>query len=761
MARLDFDASKHARPSFDKLPDIPAIRELKSRRQWVSWHYAERVDAHGKTTVTKPPMCPHTTFGASVSKPQDWGYYNDALRKTLATGFDGVGFVLTEEDGLTGADLDHCRNPETGEYEPWAAEIVALKETYMEISPSEEGLRLIWRGKVGSTFKHGPAQVEVYRAGRYLTITGDHVPGTPDEIRPAPQTEALLRARVEKARAEAAAKAPAVIHASAAKSDFFRRVNDAALGALDAWVPELFPSAKHQRGTGAWRISSRELGRALEEDLSIAPTGIRDFGEETALTAIDVVMSYGASADARAAAFWLCARLGRTPASFGWQDDDGRAEAGAHLTSQLLAEEDGEDLPADAQDAPAYVGEIPAALLKVPGLVGEIADWITATAIYPQPALSLGAALAIVGTASGRHLAGPTLSGTHLYVIVLAPSGAGKDHPRAMVGKILRAAGLGAHVGPSEFISMPGVINFIVRCPLAVCAMDEFGSFLKRINGHKASGFEGAISGMLRSAWGMSFQTLQTPEWASRQTEEISAPALSLYGVATAADFFRGLEGADIENGVLNRFLLIESERRPRQQVPTAGWETVPAGITAGLKAIYDRHTLNQLLQSKVMPAYERLGITEGAEALRQEMIAEIQAMEDKWPRIAPFLARAAENAIRLATILAIGCGQMTVEAPDMAWAREFVLWSTQRMAQGAGLYIADSETQAMANAIKRAIPLKGKMTRKNLLRKLAHKYKRREMDEVLDSLVESEEIKIYRCATGKRGRPTTWYLRT
>ena len=35
-----------------------------------------------------------------------------------------------------------------------------------------------------------------------------------------------------------------------------------------------------QKGTGAYRVRPSELGRVCEEDLSIAPNGIRDFGQQ-------------------------------------------------------------------------------------------------------------------------------------------------------------------------------------------------------------------------------------------------------------------------------------------------------------------------------------------------------------------------------------------------------------------------------------------------------------------------------------------------
>ena len=99
----------------------------------------------------------------------------------------------------------------------------------------------------------------------------------------------------------------------------FKAVNDEAMRRLEAWVRELFPTAKQQAGTGAWRVPSRDLGRQLEEDLSIAPSGIVDFGihdqgdpREGRRTPIDLVMEYGGAPDATQAARWLADRLGMT-----------------------------------------------------------------------------------------------------------------------------------------------------------------------------------------------------------------------------------------------------------------------------------------------------------------------------------------------------------------------------------------------------------------------------------------------------------------
>ena len=103
----------------------------------------------------------------------------DAYRKG---GFNGIGYVLTDDDGLVGADLDHCRDPETGTIEPWALRIVEHLDSYTEITPSGTGLRIFIHGKLPSGGRKR-GNVEMYDSGRYLTVTGWHLEGTPDDIK--------------------------------------------------------------------------------------------------------------------------------------------------------------------------------------------------------------------------------------------------------------------------------------------------------------------------------------------------------------------------------------------------------------------------------------------------------------------------------------------------------------------------------------------------------------------------------------------------
>ena len=150
-----------------KASDVPvALRELK---QWVCWREGSKV-----------PLIPSTLQGASPTNPEHWGTIDQALEQIIRGRATGVGFVF-HGGGIVGVDLDHCRNPETGEIEPWAADIVKELDSYTEVSPSGTGLHIIVEGKKpGGLCRRG--EVEIYDHDRYFTYTGWHLDGTPREV---------------------------------------------------------------------------------------------------------------------------------------------------------------------------------------------------------------------------------------------------------------------------------------------------------------------------------------------------------------------------------------------------------------------------------------------------------------------------------------------------------------------------------------------------------------------------------------------------
>ena len=70
------------------------------------------------------------------------------MRACKEKGYGGIGFVFTSGDDLCGVDLDRCLNPEIGEMESLAQEIIEALDSYTEVSPSGTGVHVLLRGEL-------------------------------------------------------------------------------------------------------------------------------------------------------------------------------------------------------------------------------------------------------------------------------------------------------------------------------------------------------------------------------------------------------------------------------------------------------------------------------------------------------------------------------------------------------------------------------------------------------------------------------------
>ena len=148
---------------------------LKTIPQWVCW----RAIPNGNR-IEKIPVCAATGSNASSTDPRTWADFSTARMRAHNDQL-GLGFVFEKQAGIVGVDLDKCRDAETGTLEPWAEEIVKRLNTYGEVSPSGLGLHLYMRGTLPPG-RRKKANVEVYEDGRFFTVTGQHLAGTPTTI---------------------------------------------------------------------------------------------------------------------------------------------------------------------------------------------------------------------------------------------------------------------------------------------------------------------------------------------------------------------------------------------------------------------------------------------------------------------------------------------------------------------------------------------------------------------------------------------------
>lgn len=153
--------------------------ELRRHDRWVCWRRETR---DGKPT--KVPYNPATGLRASSTDPRDWFPFDAAVGAAGEGGYDGVGFVFAEGEGFCGIDIDGCIG-EDGRVSDGAREIIDALGSYAEVSPSGTGVKIFIRGVKPATAKckrgrlAGFKAIEVYEHGRYFTVTGRHLEGTP------------------------------------------------------------------------------------------------------------------------------------------------------------------------------------------------------------------------------------------------------------------------------------------------------------------------------------------------------------------------------------------------------------------------------------------------------------------------------------------------------------------------------------------------------------------------------------------------------
>jgi Virulence-associated protein E len=165
----------------------PALQPYTSMLIWLLWKAEFRPV---KNKWTKVPYCAFDpACKAKCNDPATWATFDVALAAFQAGQGDGIGFSLLGVTDLGALDLDACRDPHTGDLKPDARYLVDQALSYTEITPSDTGLRILVRAtgpklhRRQSVPQGNGMVIETYRrCERFITVTGDALPGTPEEL---------------------------------------------------------------------------------------------------------------------------------------------------------------------------------------------------------------------------------------------------------------------------------------------------------------------------------------------------------------------------------------------------------------------------------------------------------------------------------------------------------------------------------------------------------------------------------------------------
>lgn len=547
----------------------------------------------------------------------------------------------------------------------------------------------------------------------------------------------------------------------------WREVNERALANFDAWVPDLHLPATKRSPNGTYRAAADWRG-GDGPNVSFHPQGIRDMRNGVGHSALDVVMLATESTLDQALA-WLGPRVGYTPP----RQIDVRAMIANAQRKRNLAKIPAEVSPTGQElieleeiaEEPRQVETtgLPAHLTSPPGLVGTIVDWINMTARSPSPTLALGASLAFIGALAGRRYAGPTNLRTNVYVVGLAESGFGKDHARATIKSLAQKANLlPTYFGGEDIKSGSALRARVMQNPSLVYLIDEFGGFLRKIGGQRAGSHEKEILDDLLKMTGTANSTFLGADYAQTLAQPIFNPNVCIYGTSTPETFWRSMESGNIADGFLPRFIILDAgTKRPEQVKPTHREDNPPTWLVEKVQTFVNAGGKLRAFSGSGSTAREAkfLPWGSGAEAAYEAFVKDMFKAQDKAsPEFRPIYARIAENAMRMALIVAVGENPESpvFELSHFEWASELALMSSKMLIAQAEERVADNDRQAEYKRVLAMVSKSGDggTTKRELQRRLKGAIDGRRLKDILDQLQEAGEIGA-KLIEGAKGRPS------
>jgi hypothetical protein len=345
------------------------------------------------------------------------------------------------------------------------------------------------------------------------------------------------------------------------------------------------------------------------------------------------------------------------------------------------------------------------------GLLGHAVQYIVDADRVPDRWMALAGALVAGHKALDRKILGPGDISVVLFLLLLAESGAGKQHIMNCIRILLRAMGAEEAICGTGIASVQSIDEILEGppgksdkgLPSALVTIDEYGSFLTRIFSKGSTGNVSQIPAKLQTLWGWHPQAeylgdIKVGKAFGADRVPVYGPAFSIFGITTERGFFGALKEKQVSGGFVNRHLLINAGRgEPVARRPKYSFLQCPEWLLKALKEVSGKPAPidNRPLRDGawVVKDFRRIGWGAGAEdscfAFENENRA-LPLVEDR-----EIWIRAHEIALRAATVLAVFRGKGVVDVDDLEWGIGIARHSTTQLGLGVSKHMLDEMEQA------------------------------------------------------------------
>lgn len=407
----------------------------------------------------------------------------------------------------------------------------------------------------------------------------------------------------------------------------------------------------------------------------------------------------------------------------------------------------------------------------VDGVLGEMMQLMITTAKRPQPVLALGASLCAIGALMGRKYRTESNTRSNLYVVGIAESGAGKNHSRVVINELFRRANLLQYLGGNKIASGSGLLTALMRQPAILFQLDEFGMFLSAAADRKRSPrYVTEILDLMTELYTTSGTTYFGVEYASTQHHDahrsIHQPCACIYGTTTPLHFWQALQAANVADGSLARFLILQSEEDFPDSNEVFGVIEPPQGLIDRLVLIHegggklsgnltDIGAVDEVqVEPRIVPMTAE---ARGAfRALDQALVAQLRT--SRGTGYASILARIEENATKLALIRAVSRDPVDpqIEGADATWGAMLARHCAELTIREVAARVSENPTESnhkRALKILQDAGVQG-MSKRDFTRRTQF-MDLHQRDSVLKTLVEAGFVAVEQRQA--RGRPAQW----
>jgi hypothetical protein len=608
---------------------------------------------------------------ASVTNPGDWTTYDAALRACELHNVE-LGFVLTQELGITCIDLDNVNDPKFSAEQQAAIrknqqEIYQSFNSYTEVSPSGYGIHIWCKGTVPNGAKLPSQKIEVYSDSRYFTVTNKPVNDVPMQERQELLTELHQTIRSYQAKTEMKE-----VESKEQKQDdatIYQMASVAANGDkfLLLWNGDITGYLSQSEADfalidiiGFYTDNMEQVERMFHA----SALGQRDKAHRTKKYDVS-----GQRID-------YVGKMVRK--SFDRKSPMLNLQA---VEQQLayIAQKKTEELENPIQ---LEVPELAYDWTCPPGMVGEIASFIFASSVRPVKEVSLAAAIAYFAGMFGRAY---NVSGTGLnqYVVILAKTGIGKEAGTSGVSRLNFAVSeqfpaVVDCIGPSTIASPQGLIKHLAtKSQCFVSQMGEFGLWLQQVTDKNAKANERGLRRALLDLYNKSGagDVLNGTVYSdnAKDIPPIAHPSFSLIGDSTPDEFYRALDEANINDGFIPRFTVVEYDG-PRPKLNKGHNFVKPdpdmiSRLAGQLNRAKQLEGMNQFVTVKLNNPSQ-----EFADKFDKDCDMEINNSDEEFIRM--LWNRAHLRVLKLAALLAVGvnANEPEITMLEMRWAHNLVV---------------------------------------------------------------------------------------